>query len=45
MIWDELRKKFFKNDFLRTLSAVMDLLSKGLKFLELNYIFVKYIKG
>lgn len=45
MIWDELREKFFKNDFFRTLSAVMDRLSEGLEFLELNHDVVKSITG
>jgi len=45
MIWDELREKFFKNDFFKTLSAVMDRLCEGLNFLELNHNIVKSITG
>ena len=45
MIWDELREEFFKNDFFRTLSAVIDRLSEGLEFLELNHDIVKSITG
>ena len=45
MIWDELREKFFKNDFFKTLSAVMDRLCDGLLFLETNSEIVKSITG
>lgn len=45
MIWDELREKFFKNDFFRTLSAVVDRHFEGLNFLELNHNVVKSITG
>jgi hypothetical protein len=45
MIWDKLREKFFENVFLITLSTVMDRLSQGLEFLELNHNIVKSITG
>lgn len=45
IIWDELREKYFKNDFFKTLSAVMNRLCEGLNFLELNYNIVKSITG
>ena len=35
-IWDELREKFFKNDFFKRLPAVIDRLCEGLLFLEKN---------
>lgn len=45
MIWDELREKFFKNDFFKTLSSVMDRLCDGLIFLETHPEIVKSITG
>jgi len=45
MIWDELREKFFRNDFFKTLSAVMDRLCEGLVYLEMNQEIVKSITG
>ena len=45
MIWDELREKFFKNDFFKTLSLVMDRLCEGLLFLENNHNVVQSITG
>lgn len=45
MIWDELREKFFKNDFFKTLSAVTDRLCEGLLFLETNNEIVQSITG
>ena len=38
-------KNFLKMIFFRTLSAVMDRLSDGLEFLELNHGIVKSITG
>jgi len=45
MIWDELREKFFKNNFFKTLSAVTDSLCEGLLFLENNHKIVQSITG
>ncbi|MGV8146302.1 MAG: IS630 family transposase [Alkaliphilus sp.] len=45
MIWDELREKFFKNNFFDTLSAVTDRLCEGLLFLETNHKIVQSITG
>lgn len=45
MIWDELREKFFKNDFFNRLDAVVDRLCEGLLFLENNNNIVKSITG
>lgn len=45
MIWDELREKFFRNDFFETLTAVTDRLCEGLLFLETNSHVVQSITG
>ena len=45
MIWDELREKFFRNEFFNTLNAVVDRLCEGLVSLYNDKPTIKSITG